>query len=176
MQAPGSVAASLAWQLRQPNKLNSNATTKINALCSLQWIPPHERAKAVSLSTSGMYLGSAAGMLVLPSIAARAGPGALLKVVGGLGYAWLALWMLVGQEVPHRYQKLLSMLNTDDMNGHQKAGSEAFEGSKEGCCAVCGWLHVEPMYAFGLVLVRESPSIQNAAAVCSAAIFKEHGS
>lgn len=68
----------------------------------VQWIPPHERAKAVSLSTSGMYLGSAAGMLVLPSIAARAGPGALLKFVGGLGFAWLAFWIVVGREVPHR--------------------------------------------------------------------------
>lgn len=68
----------------------------------VQWIPPHERAKAVSLSTSGMYLGSAAGMLVLPSIVARAGPGALLKFVGGLGFAWLAFWIVVGREVPHR--------------------------------------------------------------------------
>ena len=68
----------------------------------MQWIPPHERAKAVSLSTSGMYLGSAAGMLVLPTIAARLGPSALLKFVGALGYAWLALWIAVGREVPHR--------------------------------------------------------------------------
>ncbi|DBB12112.1 hypothetical protein WJX82_001890 [Trebouxia sp. C0006] len=67
-----------------------------------QWIPPHERAKAVSLSTSGMYLGSAAGMLVLPSIAARASPAALLKFVAALGYAWLAFWLTVGKEVPHR--------------------------------------------------------------------------
>lgn len=70
--------------------------------CAMQWIPPHERAKAVSLSTSGMYLGSAAGMLVLPSIAARASPAALLKFVGALGYAWLAFWLTVGKEVPHR--------------------------------------------------------------------------
>jgi len=49
-----------------------------------------------------MYLGSAAGMLVLPSIAARAGPAALLKFVGVLGYAWLAFWLTVGKEVPHR--------------------------------------------------------------------------
>lgn len=70
--------------------------------CVMQWIPPHERAKAVSLSTSGMYLGSAAGMLVLPSIAARASPAALLKFVGALGYAWLAFWLTVGKEVPHR--------------------------------------------------------------------------
>ena len=56
----------------------------------------------MSLSTSGMYLGSAAGMLILPSVAARASPAALLKFVGALGYAWLAFWLTVGKEVPHR--------------------------------------------------------------------------
>ena len=33
-----------------------------------QWVPPHERSRSVSLTTSGMYLGAAAGMLVLPSL------------------------------------------------------------------------------------------------------------
>lgn len=56
----------------------------------------------MSLATSGMYLGSAAAMLVLPEVVARAGPGALLKLVAGLGYAWLLLWIAVGREVPHR--------------------------------------------------------------------------
>ncbi|CAI9784935.1 unnamed protein product [Fraxinus pennsylvanica] len=32
-----------------------------------QWVPPHERSRSVSLTTSGMYFGAAAGMLVLPS-------------------------------------------------------------------------------------------------------------
>lgn len=72
----------------------------------LQWIPPHERAKAVSLATSGMYLGSAAAMLVLPQVVARAGPEALLKLVGALGFAWLLMWAAVGREVPHRYSVL----------------------------------------------------------------------
>ncbi|KAI8475257.1 MAG: major facilitator superfamily domain-containing protein [Monoraphidium minutum] len=67
-----------------------------------QWIPPHERARAVSLTTSGMYLGSAAAMLWLPALAAALGPAALLRVVGGLGLAWLALWLAIGREVPHR--------------------------------------------------------------------------
>ena len=68
----------------------------------MQWIPPHERARAVSLTTSGMYLGSAAAMLILPSVADWLGPASLLQVVGGLGFAWLALWLLVGREIPHR--------------------------------------------------------------------------
>ncbi len=125
-----------------------------------QWIPPHERARAVSLTTSGaqqrsaahfgmravhvdtmitqravgtaeavqlrmpgpmarshcslracplahgegagMYLGSALAMLVLPAVAARFGAASILKVVGGQGLAWLAMWMVVGREIPHR--------------------------------------------------------------------------
>ncbi len=67
----------------------------------LQWIPPIERARAVSLTTSGMYLGSAISMLILPSLAAAWGPASLLTVVGCLGLAWLGLWLAVGREAPH---------------------------------------------------------------------------
>jgi hypothetical protein len=49
-----------------------------------------------------MYLGSAAAMLALPSLAAAAGPASLLRAVGALGLAWLALWLAVGREVAHR--------------------------------------------------------------------------
>lgn len=45
-----------------------------------QWIPPQERARSVSLTTSGMYLGSATAMWVMPSVAAALGAGALFKV------------------------------------------------------------------------------------------------
>ena len=74
----------------------------LTAVTAIQWIPPHERAKAVSLTTSGMYLGSATAMLALPSIAAFRGPGSLLLLNGALGYLWLALWLAVGRDIPHR--------------------------------------------------------------------------
>ena len=74
---------------------------------ALQWIPPHERAKAVSLSTSGMYLGSAGAMLVLPSVAAWRGAPSLLRLVGCLGLLWLLLWSLMGRDVPHRCRQWL---------------------------------------------------------------------
>lgn len=67
-----------------------------------QWIPPHERARAVSLTTSGMYLGSAAAMLVLPSVAVAFGASSLLRVVGCQGLLWLAMWAVLGREIPHR--------------------------------------------------------------------------
>lgn len=86
-----------------------------------QWIPPHERAKAVSLTTSGMYLGSAAAMLVLPAAAAAFGPGALLVLVGGLGFAWLLLWLLVGREIPHRESVIpVTKVDLEDLNPSRK--------------------------------------------------------
>lgn len=66
------------------------------------WVPPTERARAVSLTTSGMYLGSAAAMLALPSLATTLGPSRLLRLVGGLGLAWLALWRLTLRSVRRR--------------------------------------------------------------------------
>ena len=67
-----------------------------------QWIPPHERAKAVSLTTSGMYLGSAASMWLLPSLGRIFGANRLLQLDGALGMTWLVMWLLVGREIPHR--------------------------------------------------------------------------
>lgn len=81
-----------------------------------QWIPPHERARATSLTTSGMYLGSATAMLVLPAVASSFGAASLLKVVGGLGIAWLAMWMYVGREIPHR-ETVIPLSNVDS-KGH----------------------------------------------------------
>ena len=49
-----------------------------------------------------MYLGSAAAMLVLPTLAKYFGAASLLKVVGCLGLAWLIMWLIVGREIPHR--------------------------------------------------------------------------
>ena len=74
----------------------------LSACAGVQWIPPHERARAVSLTTSGMYLGSAGAMLFLPALASAVGPASVLRAVGLLGLAWLLLWVAVGREVPHR--------------------------------------------------------------------------
>ncbi|KAL6781916.1 PHT4B [Auxenochlorella protothecoides x Auxenochlorella symbiontica] len=56
------------------------------------WVPPTERARAVSLTTSGMYLGSALAMQALPAVAAAFGPASLLRLSGALGLAWLLTW------------------------------------------------------------------------------------
>lgn len=88
------------------------------------WVPPTERARAVSLTTSGMYLGSAAAMLALPSLAARLGPVALLRFVGCLGLAWLALWQLTLRRVRRlAAAAAMPLLDVDlESKGHGREG------------------------------------------------------
>lgn len=57
-----------------------------------QWVPPHERSRSVSLTTSGMYLGAAGGMLLLPSLVKFKGPRSIFLVEAALGALWSILW------------------------------------------------------------------------------------
>lgn len=59
------------------------------------WVPAKERAKAVSLTTSGMYLGSATAMEILPAVSHYYGASMILRLVGFLGLSWLVLWRFV---------------------------------------------------------------------------------
>lgn len=57
-----------------------------------QWVPPHERSRSVSLTTSGMYFGAAAGMLILPSLVKFWGPQSVFFAEAALGDSWSILW------------------------------------------------------------------------------------
>ena len=82
----------------------------------------------------GMYLGSAAAMLVLPSVSAAFGPASLLRLVGLLGLTWLLLWLAVGQEIPHR-----CVMGTARGGG----GQGLIAGWLAWGCAWAGWLDGE---------------------------------
>ncbi|KAL5711784.1 putative anion transporter 6 [Ranunculus cassubicifolius] len=65
-----------------------------------QWVPPHERSRSVSLTTSGMYLGAAAGMLVLPSLVKFKGPQFVFIAEAALGGLWTLLWFKYSSDPP----------------------------------------------------------------------------
>ncbi len=65
-----------------------------------QWVPPHERSRSVSLTTSGMYFGAAAGMLWLPTLVAKRGPQAVFRAEALMGAAWAVLWMRFSCDPP----------------------------------------------------------------------------
>jgi ACS family sodium-dependent inorganic phosphate cotransporter len=59
------------------------------------WMRREERAKAVSLITSGMYLGSASAMWLLPMVSRLFGGKAILRLVGVMGLCWVGLFRAV---------------------------------------------------------------------------------
>jgi MFS transporter, ACS family, solute carrier family 17 (sodium-dependent inorganic phosphate cotransporter), other len=63
-----------------------------------QWVPPQERSRSVSLTTSGMYLGAACGMLFFPSLVKNTGTQAVFFVEAVLGAAWSVLWFKFSSE------------------------------------------------------------------------------
>ncbi|KAI9078933.1 hypothetical protein K1719_039082 [Acacia pycnantha] len=62
-----------------------------------QWVPPHERSRSVSLTTSGMYFGAALGMHFLPSLVKFKGPQSVFVAEAILGASWSLLWFKYGQ-------------------------------------------------------------------------------
>ncbi|KAL3523190.1 hypothetical protein ACH5RR_016024 [Cinchona calisaya] len=65
-----------------------------------QWVPPHERSRSVSLTTSGMYFGAAAGMLLLPSLVKFRGPQSVFLAEAVLGALWSLLWLKYATDPP----------------------------------------------------------------------------
>ncbi|KAJ4980118.1 hypothetical protein NE237_010898 [Protea cynaroides] len=65
-----------------------------------QWVPANERSRSVSLTTSGMYLGAAAGMLVLPSLVKFNGPESVFLAEAALGAFWSLLWFKYASDPP----------------------------------------------------------------------------
>ncbi|XP_049402816.1 probable anion transporter 5 [Solanum stenotomum] len=65
-----------------------------------QWVPPHERSRSVSFTTSGMYLGAAMGMLLLPSLVKYRGPQSVFLAEAALGAMWSLLWFSYAADPP----------------------------------------------------------------------------
>lgn len=65
-----------------------------------QWVPPHERSRSVSFTTSGMYLGAAMGMLMLPSLVKYRGPQSVFLAEAALGAMWSLLWFSYAADPP----------------------------------------------------------------------------
>jgi MFS transporter, ACS family, solute carrier family 17 (sodium-dependent inorganic phosphate cotransporter), other len=93
----------------------------------LQWVLPHEGAKATSLCTSGMYLGSAAAIQLLPGITkACQDPSPIFCLVALLGAVWLGLCLWLGKDVKHH--KSLIPLTSADVN---KIGATSNDSSRK---------------------------------------------
>ena len=62
-----------------------------------RWAPVHERARFVTVSVSGQYLGTSLTLLCAPMVSVW-WPG-IFYLFGGLGIAWVVVWAAVGSDV-----------------------------------------------------------------------------
>lgn len=60
-----------------------------------EWFPPHQRATAVGLFNAGSTVGAALGAPVAAFLTVRYGWRAAFFFTGGLGFVWLALWLMI---------------------------------------------------------------------------------
>jgi MFS transporter, ACS family, solute carrier family 17 (sodium-dependent inorganic phosphate cotransporter), other len=88
-----------------------------------QWVLPNERAKATSLCTSGMYLGSAAAIQFLPGLGRSFGdPSVIFRADALLGLTWLVLWAGLGEDVKHR-AALIPITSSSELSKQEAADS-----------------------------------------------------
>jgi MFS family permease len=66
-----------------------------------EWMPAGERGIAMSVFNSGAYFGPAIGSILIGALVAAAGWRSAFYVCGGVGFVWLALWLL-RYRVPER--------------------------------------------------------------------------
>jgi MFS transporter, ACS family, solute carrier family 17 (sodium-dependent inorganic phosphate cotransporter), other len=107
-----------------------------------EWVLPHERAKATSLCTSGMYLGSAAAIQFLPGVAKRAqDPSIIFRAVAGLGLLWVALWVVFGEDVRHR-EALIPITHAAPTAAERSAGERGHKGHNSKSVAPTPWRRI----------------------------------
>ena len=68
-----------------------------------RWMLASERARAISLNFSGMYLGTVLALIVSPPIIVAFGWPALFYISGAIGALWVAAWMLKVADRPEDF-------------------------------------------------------------------------
>jgi len=71
-----------------------------------RWMLVSERARALSLNFSGMYLGTVLALLASPLIIAAFGWQALFYISGALGLGWVVAWMLAAADRPEDSRRI----------------------------------------------------------------------
>lgn len=71
-----------------------------------RWMLASERARALSLNFSGMYLGTVLALLASPVIIAAFGWQALFYISGALGFGWVIAWMLAAADRPEDARRI----------------------------------------------------------------------
>lgn len=66
-----------------------------------KWVPPQERSRSLSLTYSGMYLGSVVGLWLCPTFIVAFGWPSVFYIFGGIGFFWWVLWQTLAASEPN---------------------------------------------------------------------------
>lgn len=91
-----------------------------------EWFPQKERALATGIFNAGTSVGVVLALILCPYILSAYGWREVFWITGALGFAWLALWLLL-YDIPSRQKRIskeeLSLINQDqefDSDGKEK--------------------------------------------------------
>lgn len=65
-----------------------------------KWVPERERARSLSLTYSGMYLGSVVGLWLCPNFILSFGWQSVFYIFGSLGLFWWLAWQFIAASTP----------------------------------------------------------------------------
>lgn len=65
-----------------------------------KWVPETERSRSLSLTYSGMYLGSVVGLLLCPTFIVSFGWQSVFYIFGALGFFWWIAWQFLTKSTP----------------------------------------------------------------------------
>lgn len=65
-----------------------------------KWVPEAERSRSLSLTYSGMYLGSVVGLLLCPTFIVSFGWQSVFYIFGALGFFWWVAWQFLTKSTP----------------------------------------------------------------------------
>lgn len=71
-----------------------------------KWVPERERSRSLSLTYSGMYLGSVIGLWLCPTFIVQFGWQSVFYIFGGIGFFWWIAWQFLTTSTPEECRSM----------------------------------------------------------------------
>lgn len=71
-----------------------------------KWVPEKERSRSLSLTYSGMYLGSVVGLWLCPTFIVQFGWQSVFYIFGTMGFFWWIAWQFLTTSTPEECQSM----------------------------------------------------------------------
>lgn len=123
-----------------------------------EWFPPKERALATGILNAGTNMGVIFAGLSVPWITVHFGWRWAFAIIGSLGFAWLALWLLLYQKPedhPRCSQAELKHILGDKQESSEKIAWLRLLPHRQTWAFACGRFLIDPVWWFYLFWVPD---------------------